>query len=179
MQLLSLMLHGFVLSEAQTMGWSLTLSTWLCYYLIFPCVKCAILCLLFPFFQSVVLVHLEGECPAIQPAIALPSRHAKRQRCWTTSLSVLTVLAWRRGKLPRLASVWNTEDNMIHAKRVYFPFFFVHSNAYTCLLLRGKVQRWGNLVILIYNFFFFFFFTITSTQYGQNVPSSMCCFIPR
>lgn len=153
MQLLSLMLHGFVFSEAQTMGWSLTLSTWLC--LIFPRVKCAILCLLFAFFQSVVLVHLEGECPAIQPAIALPSRHAKRQRCWTTSLSVLTVLAWRRGKLPRLVSVWNTEDNMIHAKRVYFPFFLFIPMLIPAYYWEEKFRDEATWLYWFITFFFF------------------------
>lgn len=52
-----------------------------------------------------VWVPVEGGCHAIQPATVSLLKHAKRQRCWTTSLSVLTVLAWRRGKLPRWATV--------------------------------------------------------------------------
>lgn len=56
----------------------------------------------------VVLVHVEGGCPVIHQVTASLLKRAKRQRCWTTSLSDLTVLALRRGKLPRLVNAFRT-----------------------------------------------------------------------
>lgn len=74
-------------------------------------------------------MHVVGGRPVTHPATASPLKHAKRQRCWTTSSSDLTVLALRRGKLPRLVSAFITNQHQVENSLTRFYSHLCDSSA--------------------------------------------------